>query len=99
MSTQSVCDHCGKPVSFGRRYCSDCLGKIQERAEPKDCRFCGGKQTVQATYQMEGDYGAPYICHTCMKDQRDEYVWKKIPAHIADAVVERGEDAAIWQGQ
>lgn len=97
MSTQDVwrCDSCCKPMEEHHRYCKTCLKAIAEREAPRACRFCDGKQTVHATYQMESDYGAPYICHTCMKDQRDGYVWKEIPEHIVYAVIERGDEALL----
>lgn len=91
---RNICDGCLKDMGErSTRYCEDCMKAIAERAAPRDCHFCGGKETVHATYQMEGDYGAPYICHTCMKDQRDGYVWQEIPNSIVDAVVERGDEA------
>ncbi len=97
--TPQECYECRKTFTrdfnktgFWHRLCPECLKKLNERSAPRDCRFCDGKETVQATYQMESDYGAPYICHTCMKDQRDGYVWKEIPEHIVEAVIERGEE-------
>jgi hypothetical protein len=91
---RNLCDGCCKDMGErSTRYCEECMKKIAERSQPRNCRFCGGENTVHATYLMEGDYGGPYICHTCMKDQADGYVWEKIPNHIVDAFIERGEDA------
>lgn len=86
------CDQCGKDVgNVPTRYCKDCREKIWQRMQPRDCRYCGGVQTVQATYQFESDYGRPYICHSCMKDQSDGYVWPSIPETISEAAMIRGE--------
>ena len=45
----------------------------------RDCRFCNEKQSVHPTYHFEGDYGHPYICYSCMKDQQHGRVWPHIP--------------------
>ncbi len=90
---RNICDECLKDMGErSTRYCADCMKKIAERAAPRDCRFCDGKLTVHATYLMEGDYGDPYICQTCMKDQDDGYVWENIPGNSVDAIAERGDD-------
>jgi hypothetical protein len=82
--TRNLCGMCCKDMGErATRYCEECNKKIAERAAPKDCKFCQGKESVHATYQMEGDYGAPYICHTCKKDQYG-YTWEHIPADIVE---------------
>ena len=66
MSEQDIwrCDGCCKPMDIHRRYCDECLKAIAERSQPRDCKFCNGKETVHATYLMEGDYGDPYISNS-----------------------------------
>ena len=92
----NICDGCGKDMGErSSRYCLDCMKAIAERAAPKDCKFCDGKKTVHATYHFESDYGKPYICHKCMKDQGDGYVWPHIPPNIAGLPVDATEEMRI----
>lgn len=83
MTTKAwLCDGCCKPAPGGYRYCNECARKIAERATPKDCTYCNGKETVHATYHFEGDYRAPYICHNCMVDTKGR-TWGFIPENIS----------------
>lgn len=84
------CFECGKPFTrdfktagFSHRLCPECLKASNERAAPRDCQFCQGKQTVQATYQGESEYGEPYICHACLKDVHGN-TWEHIPGHAIE---------------
>lgn len=94
------CYDCGKTFTrdfnkagFSHRLCPDCLKKSNDRAATRDCRFCNGKQTVHATYQMESEWGNPYICWSCMKDQDDGYVWPHIPQNVCALDVPMSEEA------
>ena len=54
------------------------------------CRFCGGN--VELTYHFENEWGQPHICSSCHREQADGYEWRELPAHIIEAIAERGEE-------
>jgi hypothetical protein len=98
MKKRNTCDNCLKDMGEKtQRYCQDCRKKIRQRSSPRDCHFCEGKQTVHATYHMEGDWGTPYICHHCMKDQRDGFLWEHIPPSLANMHGSEETDTSLRQ--
>jgi hypothetical protein len=91
------CDMCfadtGKPAT---RYCADCNKKIAARAAPKDCPFCQGKETAKATYQFEGDYGPPYVCTVCLKDENGGQ-YTSMPGNISHAATQGYDPQWEWE--
>lgn len=79
----AICDMCLKPNQTGTRYCDACRTRIAEKKVPQDCDECGGKKTIHPTYDFEGDYSEPYICHNCLKDTHGRQ-WGYIPETTMD---------------
>jgi DNA polymerase-3 subunit epsilon len=59
----------------------------------KDCPQCGGENTLSLVYHFESEWGRPYVCAACHKEE-DGYQYKEYPHSIVDVIAERGEGDA-----
>jgi hypothetical protein len=57
------------------------------KTPPTDCSHCGGKNTLQTTYQFESEYGPPYVCTACLKDV-DGMQYTSMPENISVAAIQ-----------